>query len=111
MMKKHEAATRIKEILGGLEGVSYERAKCGTSPAKRELAATRLKQLYARRKKLNEEIHATENIAWSYLHRLYRGSFEIAKGDTWEEVIEQLEARRDSNGCSDGRDDQNTANG
>jgi hypothetical protein len=94
-LTKTEAFTRIREILGNCDGISYKGSRHQTSEAKRQKALADLKPLEEKRKALDAEISALREVAFAYRFRLYDQTnrfiaMEIANGDTWEELIEQV---------------------
>lgn len=98
-MTNREAYQALTEILGPLTGITYQGQRTATNPARRAEAQQRLTHLQAQRAQLDAEIAAVRDIAMGYRHRLYRraGIFEdeIARGDTWEDIIEQVRARHE----------------
>jgi hypothetical protein len=95
-MLTREAFDRIKAILGSLDGISYRALRHKTESEKRAKAEARLTRLRARQNKLAEEISRVRDEAIGYKYRVYKKrngwmNVEIARGDTWEEVIAQLE--------------------
>jgi len=99
-MLKNEALTHIEKVFGTLKGLTYQTTRYNTSPELRAQAQKRYDRLKVRQNKLQEEANTAWEHAQAYRHRMYenQGSFciEIAKGDTWEEVLTQLKTYKEA---------------